>query len=78
VKQAHDLNELEQILYQYRNRKLVLIDTAGMSQRDVRLFQQLDNLAANSRLPIRSYLVLSSTSQRRVLEDAVKQFTRIP
>ncbi|WP_394200756.1 flagellar biosynthesis protein FlhF [Shewanella waksmanii] len=78
VKQAHDLNELEQILYQYRNRKLVLIDTAGMGQRDVRLFQQLDNLAANSRLPIRSYLVLSSTSQRRVLEDAVKQFTRIP
>lgn len=78
VKQAHDLNELEQILYQLRNRKLVLIDTAGMGQRDIRLFQQLDNLTANSRLPIRSYLVLSSTSQRRVLEDAVKQFARIP
>lgn len=78
VKQAHDLNELEQILYQFRNRKLVLIDTAGMGQRDLRLFQQLDNLAANSRLPIRSYLVLSSTGQRRVLEDAVAQFKRIP
>ncbi|MCG9697137.1 flagellar biosynthesis protein FlhF [Shewanella sp. Isolate11] len=78
VKQAHDLNELEQILYQFRNRKLVLIDTAGMGQRDLRLFQQLDNLTANSRLPIRSYLVLSSTSQRRVLEDAVRQFSRIP
>ncbi|NRB24725.1 flagellar biosynthesis protein FlhF [Shewanella sp.] len=78
VKQAHDLNELEQILYQFRNRKLVLIDTAGMSQRDMRLFQQLDNLTANSRLPIRSYLVLSSTGQRRVLEEAVTQFSRIP
>lgn len=78
VKQAHDLNELEQILYQFRNRKLVLIDTAGMGQRDLRLFQQLDNLAANSRLPIRSYLVLSATGQRRVLEDAVAQFKRIP
>ncbi|AQS38884.1 flagellar biosynthetic protein FlhF [Shewanella psychrophila] len=78
VKQAHDLNELEQILYQFRNRKLVLIDTAGMGQRDMRLFQQLDNLAANSRLPIRSYLVLSSTGQRRVLEEAVTQFKRIP
>lgn len=78
VKQAHDLNELEQILYQFRNRKLVLIDTAGMGQRDVRLFQQLDNLATNSRLPIRSYLVLSATGQRRVLEDAVMQFKRIP
>ena len=78
VKQAHDLNELEQIIYQFRNRKLVLIDTAGMGQRDVRLFQQLDNLAANNRLPIRSYLVLSATGQRRVLEDAVVQFKRIP
>ncbi|QFU23475.1 flagellar biosynthesis protein FlhF [Shewanella eurypsychrophilus] len=78
VKQAHDLNELEQILYQFRNRKLVLIDTAGMGQRDLRLFQQLDNLAANSRLPIRSYLVLSATGQRRVLEEAVEQFKRIP
>jgi len=77
VKQAHDLNELEQILYRFRNRKLVLIDTAGMGQRDVRLFQQLDNLTANSRLPIRCYLVLSSTVQRSVLEDAVAQFKRI-
>lgn len=78
VKQAHDLNELEQILYQFRNRKLVLIDTAGMGQRDLRLYQQLDNLTANSRIPIRSYLVLSATGQRRVLQDAVNHFKRIP
>lgn len=78
VKQAHDLSELEQILYQFRNRKLVLIDTAGMGQRDMRLYQQLDNLTANSRIPIRSYLVLSATGQRRVLQDAVNHFKRIP
>lgn len=78
VKQAHDLQELEQILYQFRNRKLVLIDTAGMGQRDMRLYQQLDNLTANSRIPIRSYLVLSATGQRRVLQDAVNHFKRIP
>ncbi|MFK3975193.1 flagellar biosynthesis protein FlhF [Shewanella vesiculosa] len=78
VKQAHDLAELEQILYQFRNRKLVLIDTAGMGQRDMRLYQQLDNLTANSRIPIRSYLVLSATGQRRVLQDAVEHFKRIP
>ncbi|WP_394128867.1 flagellar biosynthesis protein FlhF [Shewanella maritima] len=78
VKQAHDLNELEQILYQFRNRKLVLIDTAGMGQRDMRLNQQLDNLTANSNIPIRSYLVMSATGQRRVLQDAVNQFKRIP
>ncbi|MBB1383298.1 flagellar biosynthesis protein FlhF, partial [Shewanella sp. SR41-2] len=78
VKQAQDLTELEQILYQSRNRKLVLIDTAGMGQRDMRLYQQLDNLTANSRIPIRSYLVLSATGQRRVLQDAVEHFKRIP
>ncbi|MFQ6370335.1 flagellar biosynthesis protein FlhF [Shewanella sp. YIC-542] len=78
VKQAQDLNELEQIVYQFRNRKLVLIDTAGMGQRDLRLCQQLDSLTANSRLPIRSFLVLSATGQRRVLEDAISQFKRIP
>ncbi|MGL4473519.1 MAG: flagellar biosynthesis protein FlhF [Shewanella sp.] len=78
VKQAHDINELEQILYQFKNRKLVLIDTAGMGQRDMRLYQQLDTLAANNRLPIRSYLVLSATSQRKVMEEAVRHFQRIP
>ncbi|TCN85786.1 flagellar biosynthesis protein FlhF [Shewanella fodinae] len=78
VKQAQDLNELEQIVYQFRNRKLVLIDTAGMGQRDMRLCQQLDSLTANSRLPIRSFLVLSATGQRRVLEEAINQFKRIP
>ncbi|WP_133407603.1 flagellar biosynthesis protein FlhF [Parashewanella tropica] len=78
VKLAHDLNELEQILYQFRNRKLVLIDTAGMGQRDLRLYQQLDNLAENKRIPIRNYLVLSATSQRRVLQEAVEHFQRVP
>jgi flagellar biosynthesis protein FlhF len=78
VKQAHDLAELEQIIYQFRNRKLVLIDTAGMGQRDMRLYQQLDNLTANSKIPIRTYLVLSATGQRRVLQDAVEHFKRIP
>ncbi|MBE8168543.1 MAG: flagellar biosynthesis protein FlhF [Shewanella sp.] len=78
VKLAHDMSELEQTLYQFRNRKLILIDTAGMGQRDQRLYQQLDNLAANKRIPIRNYLVLSATSQRRVLQDAVEYFKRVP
>ena len=78
VKLAHDVSELEQILYQFRNRKLVLIDTAGMGQRDQRLYQQLDNLNANKRIPIRNYLVLSATAQRRVLQEAVEYFKRVP
>ncbi len=78
VKLAHDVSELEQILYHFRNRKLVLIDTAGMGQRDKRLYQQLDNLNANKRIPIRNYLVLSATAQRRVLQEAVEYFRRVP
>ena len=78
VKLAHDVSELEQILYQFRNRKLVLIDTAGMGQRDQRLYQQLDNLNANKRIPIRNYLVLSATAQRRVLQESVEYFKRVP
>lgn len=56
----------------------MLIDTAGMGQRDMRLTQQLDNLTANSRIPIRSYLVMSATGHRKVLQDAVNHFKRIP
>lgn len=78
VKQANDLFELERVLKQLSNRKLVLIDTAGMGQRDTRLYQQLENLAVNHALPIQSYLVMSTTAQRSVLEDALSHFQQIP
>ena len=78
VKKAKNIRELEQALYQLRTRHLVLIDTAGMSQRNMKLSQQLDNLMANPDLPIRSYLVMSAIGQRGVLSDIVQQFKRIP
>jgi len=78
VKKASNLKELEQALYQLRTRHLVLIDTAGMSQRNMKLSQQLDNLIANPQLPIRNYLVMSAIGQRQVLSDIVEQFKRIP
>ena len=37
VKQVKDANELAEVLYHLRNKRLVLIDTAGMSQRDIAL-----------------------------------------
>lgn len=78
VKVAKDENELAELLTLYRNKKLVLIDTAGMGQRDKRLTQQLNRLMQNSRVKIRSYLVLSATAQRRVLQEAVAHFKRVP
>ncbi len=77
VKQAKDSDELAELLYVLRNKKLVLIDTAGMSQRDLRLNQQLNTLVRNARVDIRSYLVLSATSQREVLEETVRQFQKV-
>ena len=78
VRVAKDAEELSAILYQFREKRLVLIDTAGMGQRDVRLSEQLDTLMKNSRVNIQSYLVISATAQRRVVEEAIDHFKRIP
>lgn len=78
VRSVGDEEELSAALYQLRNRRLVLIDTAGMGQRDVRLSEQLDTLVKNARVRIKSYLVLPATSQRRVLQEAVEHFRRVP
>ena len=78
VKQAKDTEELSLLLGQLQQRKLVLIDTAGMSQRDVRLAEKLAGLVHNSRVKIKSYLVLSATAQARVMQESVMHFKRIP
>ncbi|MEO2266888.1 flagellar biosynthesis protein FlhF [Pseudoalteromonas sp. YIC-656] len=77
VKQVKDANELADVLYQLRNKRLVLIDTAGMSQRDLRLSEQLNTLMRNASVDIRSYLVLSATAQREVLQESIKHFQKI-
>ena len=74
VKKAYSSRDLEKSLYQLRTRQLVLIDTAGMSQKNMQLANQLENLHANPDLPIRSFLVLPATSQRQVLEDVISSF----
>jgi flagellar biosynthesis protein FlhF len=78
VKVAKDSNELADVIHQLRNRRLVLVDTAGMGQRDVRLSEQLDTLMQNSGSVIHSYLVLPATAQRRVLQETIEHFRRIP
>lgn len=77
VKQVEDFSELADVLYSLRNKSLVLIDTAGFGQRDNRLEQELMELERNARVKLQNYLVLSATSQRRVLEDSYKRFSKI-
>lgn len=66
-------SELAQLLDHLDDKRLVLIDTAGHSQRDPRLAEQLAMLAsANERLE--TSLVLSAASQAGAIEEAVARF----
>ena len=78
VKLANDGNELNSLLQQFSQKKLILIDTAGMGQRDMRLAEHLTTLIANARVRIRNYLVLSANTQQRVMQENVERFKRIP
>lgn len=78
IKVARDADELNAVLLQFRQRRLVLIDTAGMGQRDLRLSEQLATLMENTRLRIRPYLVLAATAQASVQNEIVRQFKKIP
>lgn len=78
LKQAKNTEELSDAIYQLRNKKLILIDTAGMSQRDLKLTQKLNHLLTKSRVNIKNYLVLSATSQMSVLQESVQHFKTIP
>ncbi|MGQ0621029.1 MAG: flagellar biosynthesis protein FlhF [Panacagrimonas sp.] len=65
--------ELCQALDKLRDRKLVLIDTAGMSPRDANLEQQFAMLAGLP-VPIRTALVMAAGSQGVDIDDQFKRF----
>ncbi len=77
VQTASDQDELHTLLQGMTEKKLVLIDTAGMSQRDLRLSEQLATLHGGSPL-IKTYLVLSAATQQSGLDEAVRAFQRVP
>lgn len=73
VRTAGSLDELRHHLAGFYDRRLVLIDTAGMGPRDMRLAEQIA-LFGRSEMPIRSYLVLSAASQLRAMREAIDAF----
>jgi flagellar biosynthesis protein FlhF len=75
VQRAQDAQELRALLDAHSNRALVLIDTAGMGPRDVRLVEQLATLEG---VALKTLLVLSATVQHGALTDAVRAFARVP
>jgi flagellar biosynthesis protein FlhF len=77
VKQAQNSNELSDLLYQFRNKRLVLVDTAGFSQKDARLIKQLDTIKQNTCVNIRKYLVMQANCQYRVMQQTVNEYRQI-
>ncbi|TYK65623.1 flagellar biosynthesis protein FlhF [Colwellia echini] len=78
VSLAKDSQALDTLLQQYAKKKLILIDTAGMGQRDMRLAEHLTALISNSRVRIRNYLVIAANSQQRVMQENVDRFKKVP
>ncbi|MGB5245082.1 MAG: flagellar biosynthesis protein FlhF [Woeseia sp.] len=74
---ATDADDLPRVLAQLGEKKLVLIDTEGLSQRDVDLSQRLAAWRRNSDT-VRYYLTLSSCSQEAALDETVRAFQRLP
>ena len=74
VKLVRTTQEVQDAIVAFSDKSLILIDTAGMSQRDLRLSQQFALLSDVPR--IRSYLVLTANAQHSVLRETVAAFTR--
>jgi flagellar biosynthesis protein FlhF len=76
VKVANNKEELTEVLKLFSEKDLVLIDTAGMSQRDVRLSQQF-SLIKDSAPSIKTYLVFSTTTHRAGLNEIIQAFGEV-
>ena len=68
VHTAHDRASLEDLLDLLSAKKMVLIDTAGMAQRDTRTRELLDMLSHRS---IHKLLVVNSAAQGETIEDVL-------
>jgi flagellar biosynthesis protein FlhF len=70
---ADSANELARVLDGFSRKKLVLIDTAGMSQRDVRLANQFATLKVEGHR-VQTVLALSAGADRGCLAEALSVF----
>ncbi|MGR9106360.1 MAG: flagellar biosynthesis protein FlhF [Gammaproteobacteria bacterium] len=73
VRTAHDNAELEKVLAELMDKRLVLIDSAGVSQRNLRLGEQFP-LLCGKELPIRSYLVMSAATHYATMQEIIRSF----
>jgi flagellar biosynthesis protein FlhF len=77
VHSASTPDELTELLLRLRSKKLILIDTEGMSQRDRDLSNRLAAYGNNSER-VQFYLTLSAASQESGLDETVRLFGQVP
>ncbi len=70
---AQDEVSLSRVLRQLSDKKLILIDTAGMNPDDERVAQQMDVLSQHLQ-SISKVLVMPATSHYQVLIDAIRRY----
>jgi flagellar biosynthesis protein FlhF len=73
---ANTSEELSDRIDMLADKKLVLIDTAGMSQHDLRLSERFHRLQ-NSAPQVKPYLVLSANTQLAVINQTIKCFSKV-
>ena len=76
VRVADKESELRGLVESFYDRRLILIDTAGMSQRDSRLHQQLSMLRS-ANIPLKTHLVLSTTTRLSAMEEIVSVYKAV-
>jgi flagellar biosynthesis protein FlhF len=76
VRVAKTHQELGNALNELLDRRFILIDTAGMSQRDMKITEKFSLLQHQSPM-IRNYLTLSATTQSSVLSDIINAFSHL-
>lgn len=74
---AADGAELTTVLADLADKHLVLIDTAGMSQRDLGLAERLAALAPGQR-EVQTYLALAANVQLVTLQEIAQNYRRVP
>jgi flagellar biosynthesis protein FlhF len=73
VRVASSAEELRSLIHGFSDKRLILIDTAGMSQRDMKLVEQINTLQQNE-VSIRSYLVMSAATEYKAMNAIIKAF----
>ncbi len=73
VRVASSASELCNIINGFADKRLILIDTAGMSQRDMKLVEQINTLQQSGQA-IRSYLVMSAATEYKAMNEIIKAF----